>query len=194
MRLITVIAGGLTVLTGVWCMANQGVTFSALAFIIGLVMILSGGFSAIGYMRLKERPNHMNWVISEGLLTVILGIMVITNQLATEFTIIIFFGTWVLVSGCNRLMASLSLKREKVKEWEIILGLAAVDMLAGIYAYLNNEFGSIAVGTLVSILIIIQGMNTIASGVIMPHERKKHHRRLVLKKAKEKAENCNNQS
>ena len=40
MRMLTIIGGVLMLLTGIFCFINPGQTFLAIAFVIGLVMVL----------------------------------------------------------------------------------------------------------------------------------------------------------
>ena len=42
MRLLTIISGGMLIMTSLFCFANTGETFLALAFVLGLAMILTG--------------------------------------------------------------------------------------------------------------------------------------------------------
>ena len=42
MRMLTIIGGVLMLLTGIFCFINPGQTFLAIAFVIGLVMVLNG--------------------------------------------------------------------------------------------------------------------------------------------------------
>ena len=50
MRMLTIIGGVLMLLTGIFCFINPGQTFLAIAFVIGLVMVLNGLIHICAYM------------------------------------------------------------------------------------------------------------------------------------------------
>ena len=42
MRTLTIVSGILMLLTGVFCFINPGQTFLAMAFVVGIVMVING--------------------------------------------------------------------------------------------------------------------------------------------------------
>lgn len=163
------------ILTGLWCVANQGVAFAALAFILGSVMVINGIIGTAAFIKMKKRPEGMGWALSEALLGIVLGCIVLSNQLATDLIIIIFFGMWILFSGCNRIVAAFTLKRQENKSWSWTMGLGLISTLAGIYSFFDSNFVGIALGILIGIFFLIQGTNVLTFGIAMPHVKRHHH-------------------
>lgn len=123
MRILKILSGLLLIFAGIWCFANQGVYFNALAFVLGIVMIIVGIIGASTFLFMKNRPVGLGWLFSESLITVILGIVVLSGLLATELVISVFFGMWLIFSGSNRMVGSLAMLRQKSPAWGYILGL-----------------------------------------------------------------------
>ncbi len=185
MRVLTIISGVIVILTGLWCVANQGVAFAALAFILGSVMVINGIIGATAFVKMKNRPEGMGWALSDALMGIVLGCIVLSNQLATDLMIIMFFGMWMLFSGCNRIVGSLTLRKQENISWSWTMGLGVISTLAGIYSFLNSNFAGITLGILIGIFFLIQGTNVLTFGIGMPHA-KRHHHFLHSEKNKEK--------
>lgn len=175
MRILTIISGVMLVLTGLWCFINQGVTFAGLAFVLGIVMVINGAICVAAFMKKKNKLEKMGWILSESILVIILGAIVLSNQLVTDLTIVMFFGMWMLFSGCNRIVGALTMKKQEDKSWTWTMGLGGVSVLAGIYAFLNPILAGLTVGMVVGICFLIQGMNILALGITMPHVKRHHH-------------------
>ena len=182
MRLLTIITGVLLVLTGIWGIANQGVAFSALAFVLGVVMVIKGVVGILSFFTMKKGWEGMGWNLSESMFATVLGCVVLANQLATDLMISMFFGMWVLVAGCNRLVAGIVFKRFNNPAWNWTLGLGAVSVVVGVYTFLNPVLAGLVVGLIVGIIFMVQGVNTIAVGISMPYEKKHKYRKLIEKK------------
>ena len=109
MRMLTIIGGVLMLLTGMFCFINPGQTFLAIAFVIGLVMVLNGLIHICAYMMgrgLNNKGDNNGWILTDALITLLLGILVLCNQLVADTAIPLVFGMWVLVSGILRIEAA----------------------------------------------------------------------------------------
>ncbi|MDO5311655.1 MAG: DUF308 domain-containing protein, partial [Clostridia bacterium] len=90
MRVLTILSGVLMALTGLFCFMNPGQTFLAVAFVIGLVMILNGAVHILGYVvgrGLHNKGDNNGWILVDALITLLLGILVLCNQLVADTSI-----------------------------------------------------------------------------------------------------------
>lgn len=172
MRIVTIISGVLMLLAGVWCFANPGASFLSLAFVLGIVMIIAGVTGATNYFTEKNRNAEGGWVIAESILTFILGCIVLSNQLLVDAMVIIFFGMWLLFSGCLRIVAAFQLRRLEEKTWHWTLGFGIVASIVGLYAFVNPITFGLSVGLLVGGFFVVQGANVLVVGINMPHKKK----------------------
>ena len=173
MRILTIATGILFVITSVWCFAHPGGTFLSLAFLLGVVMILQGISGIFAYRVVKKKMNHAGYFLSEAILTIILGVIVLSNQLSTDAMIPMFFGMWIIFTGIMRIVQSLHMDRKESKTWIWILGLGIISTLAGIYAFFNPILAGITVVMLIAISFLLQGINVIITGVEMPKREMK---------------------
>jgi uncharacterized membrane protein HdeD (DUF308 family) len=193
MRLLTVISGVLLVATGVFGIANQGVSFLAIAFVIGVVMIFAGLVQASGYIYgrfsnreeilveddkstdkqrqfIRTQNNAHGWIMIDGLVTFILGLLVLSNQLKAEIAIISVFGMWMLNAGIRRVVTSSYIDRKnKSGNFYWTLGTGVLNTVAGIYAFYNTSVFQLPLATLLGGFFVLQGISTLELGVHMPH-------------------------
>lgn len=180
MRILTILGGILMILTAAFCFMNPGQTFLVLAFIIGLVMVLNGIIHTLAYLigrGLHNKGDNNGWILAESLLTLVLGILVLCNQLVVDAAIPMVFGTWVLIAGILRIEASTHINREKKKTnfmTTLITGIFSV--IIGIFGFINPMIGWLSVAILLGMFMLAQGINILELGINMPHEKKSYIR------------------
>lgn len=196
MRLLTVIAGVLLVATGVFGIANQGVSFLAIAFVIGVVMIFAGLVQASGYIYgrysnreeiaiedasssdiqrqfIRTQNNSHGWIMIDGLVTFVLGLLVLSNQLKAEIAVVSVFGMWMLNAGIRRIVTSSYIDRNaKSANFYWTLGTGILNTIAGIYAFYNESLFQLPLATLLGGFFVLQGVSALELGVHMPHRNK----------------------
>jgi len=173
MRILTIITGVLLVLTSIWCFAHPGATFASLAFILGCVMLFHGISGVLNYISTKDTQNGASWVLSDGIITFILACIVLSNQLAIDAIIPLFFGMWILFSGTMRIVASINLKKLGEKAWGITFALGLIGMIAGIYSFFNSIAAGLALVLMIGIFFLLQGVNMLTLGIGMIVEKRK---------------------
>lgn len=171
MRICNIVAGVLFVLTAVWVFANRGVAFVALAFVLGLVMIFGGIVSLAAYFKECIGKLHLSYILADGIIALILGIVVITNRLVTDVEVPLVFGLAIIFTGTTRIMTAFNIGRRRVRMRKYVRILGIVDLLFGMYMFYNASVMGIHNITLVAISFMLQGINIISGGIEMPKER-----------------------
>ncbi len=178
MRILTIISGILMILTGAFCFMNPGQTFLVLAFIIGMVMVINGIIHSLAYFigrGLHNKGDNNGWILTEALITLILGILILCNQLVVDAAIPMVFGIWVVVSGILRIEASTHINKEKKKtnfKTTLITGILTV--LLGVFGFINPMIGWLSTAILLGLFMLMQGINVLELGINMPHEKKSY--------------------
>ncbi len=174
MRLLTIATGVLSAIVAVWCFANQGAVFASVAFVIGMMMLLHGVCEVCGYFAVHRKMGHASYILSEGASDFLLGILVLANCLNTESAVPVFFGMWVLFSGSIRAATALNSNIKKGGDigalYMLIVG--TISMIVGVYSFCNVLLLGVPNVLLISICFLIKSVNTIATGIEMPHKKK----------------------
>ena len=194
MRVFTIISGVLLVLTGLFCFANPGETFLSLAFILGMIMVASSVIQGVAYcwgragMQNSQKDNN-GWILTEAIITLILGILVLTSQIAADVAIPMVFGMWVMFSGVLRVVTATLIDRSNKRTnfaWTLITGVLCI--LGGLYAFLNPIIAGLAIAVLLGIMFLLQGISTLELGIHMPHEKKVKKPKTGKKRKTEKSQ------
>ncbi len=178
MRILTVISGVLMVLTGAFCFMNPGQTFLALAFVVGLVMVITGVIHALSYFigrGLHNKGDNNGWILTDALITLLLGILILCNQLVVDAAIPMVFGMWVLVSGILRIEAATHINREKKRiNFITTMTTGMLTVLIGVFGFINPLVRWLSTVFLLGAFLVMQGVNVIELGINMPHEKKSY--------------------
>ena len=98
------------------------------------------------------------WILIDAILTLLLGILILCNQLTVDIAIPMIFGMWVLVSGLLRFEASTRINRQKkMKNFKaaFISGLGTIAV--GLFGFINPLVTYVSVIVLLGIFLIVQG-------------------------------------
>ncbi|HIW21297.1 MAG TPA: DUF308 domain-containing protein [Candidatus Dorea intestinavium] len=168
MKLLTIIMGILLILGGIACIFMPGITFLNIAWILGICFLIIGVHIILAYFRNKERLNASIWDLISGGLTVIFGVLLLTNIYAkflTEAMIIYGFVIWLLATGAMRIIASLALKRNEFSHWIWMFLVGVLTLIIGLYALFHPQVTARVLGYLIGILVMIQGVNLLSFGL-----------------------------
>ena len=176
MRVLTIASGILMVAAGAFCFINPGQTFLTMAFVIGAVMVVCGLIHLLAYVITRKgagSADNNGWIGVDALLTLLLGGLVLGNQLTADIAIPMIFGMWVLVSGVLRLEAASRINREKKKgNFRAALITGIITTIVGLVGFINPLLTYVSVIILLGAYLVIQGINSIELGINMPHEVK----------------------
>ena len=180
MRTLTILSGVLMLACGVFCFVNTGQTFLNLAFVIGIVMVINGVIHTLAYLvgrGLHNKGDNNGWILVDALITLVLGILVLCNQLVVEVAIPMVFGMWVLVSGILRIEAASRINMDKKRtNFRSTLVTGILTVIVGVFGFINPIMAWVSVVFLLGLFLCMQGINVIELGVNMPHEKRDYVR------------------
>lgn len=174
MRVLTIISGILMVATAAFCFINPGQTFMTMAFVVGSVMVVCGIIHTLAYLlgrNKKGKKDNNGWILIDALLTLLLGILILCNQLTVDMAIPMIFGMWVLVSGLLRVEAATRIDREKKPgNFKAAFITGIITVIIGLLGFINPFVTYVSVVMLLGIFMLVSGINSIELGVNMPHD------------------------
>ena len=141
MKGLTIVSGIIMIAAGAFCFINPGQTFMTMAFVIGTVMALCGIIHVLAYVIGRTphgKGDNNGWILIDALLTLLLGILVLFNQLTVDMSIPMVFGMWVLVSGLLRLEAASRIDRQrKPGNFKATLITGVITVVMGLLGFIN---------------------------------------------------------
>lgn len=164
MRTITIIAGALFTAAGVFLMANSGLTFMSVAFIVGIIFVVAGVVECLSYSSHRGDKEEKTWILIDGAITIILGALILMNKLAAEAAVPLVLGMWVLSTGIrNFVNAWEHIENRETGFYEhLIIGL--LNVILGLYGFFNQNMFAVSTIVLVGIYMVASGINLINVG------------------------------
>ena len=174
MKGLTIVSGIIMIAAGAFCFINPGQTFMTMAFVIGTVMALCGIIHVLAYVIGRTphgKGDNNGWILIDALLTLLLGILVLFNQLTVDMAIPMVFGMWVLVSGLLRLEAASRIDRQrKPGNFKATLITGVITVVMGLLGFINPFVTYVSIIPILGFFMLIQGINSIELGFNMPHK------------------------
>lgn len=177
MKIFKILGGILLIATGIFCFAHPGEPFPYIAFPLGCAMLISGFLSISVFLWYSFKGEISNFIIAEGLLSMILGSLVLANQLLADAVIPVFFGMWVLFSGVLRAAEAYGSRRAGWLTLTWLLSLSALCAAAGLYAFFNTVYFAFSPIMLSGILFAVQGVNVLLVGANLYYKPRQSHLR-----------------
>lgn len=136
---------------------NPNTTFTIISYLIGIAFILFGIMKVIEYFKMKGSYDLYNYELVYGIITILLGVVVIVWSGMIETLLRIFVGIWIIYSGAMRL--GLALKVQKLdsdsRVWAVILLIAVAMLLCGIYIIANPGTVIMTIGIIMVIYAVM---------------------------------------
>ena len=159
MRTLMYIGSIAMIAAGIFCFANGSVAFISIAFIIGIVF----GIMGIIEILTGRRANFDAFgggvnLVTDGVLMLIFGIVILSGQVTDNFTAIMLFAMWMVFEGvlaAGRNVTDIT-SNAKVDTAELVLEIAI--LLLGIYMFFDSRLLSINAIFLLGATMMLLGL------------------------------------
>lgn len=160
-RWISLIIGILLIINGIIFIANP------IESVITLVNVIAVSLIAIGVLRvIRYFTNDMfksGVFLVGGILDVILGILIVSNQSVSVVTFTTFIGFWQLFSGVSEIVVSIDVKRLGLPRWWLGLISGILGIILGFMLIRNLVFTSVYISMVVGIYMLVFGITFIST-------------------------------
>ena len=163
-RVLWVIAGVLLAIAGIACLRNPGAALTSMTVILGVAMLFSGIVDIVIFATAHNYMAGSGWFLLDGILTVLLSLFVLCNDLFITIALPFIFGMWLLFSGVAKFVNSFDLQRLGVRGWGWFTALGVLLEVAGFVSFLSPMASIFAMAVIVGMLLIIQGIAFILRG------------------------------
>ena len=141
------------------------ISLDIIAYIVAIVLIINGVCNITDDYK-QFKIFYFFDGFTSGLITIILGIMILTNQNYIALLIPMVLGLWFIISSTFKLRMSLALKDSKNKNWVISYILAIITIISGLCLIFNPEVGALTLTRVVGLLSIIYALSDIVESII----------------------------
>ena len=173
-KVLAIILGVILVGLGIWCMMTPVRTYLALAWVLGLDMILDGVASIFSWSQLRKMDMGNAWLMASGIISIILGIIITVNlgaQLMVDLFIVIVVAIWLIATGVMRVVAGIRLRSIHKKggvenigsRWYLAVILGVLLCLLGILSLFDPVVLMFGIGISMGCCIVFAGLSTIGT-------------------------------
>lgn len=105
-------------------------------------------------------------VLVDGILTVLLSIFLLCNQMFTMMTLPYILGMWLLFSGITKFVNSFDLRRFGVRGWGWVTAFGLLMAAAGFLSFMDPLAAAVTLSVLAGLFLMIQGVVSIVFGCL----------------------------
>jgi uncharacterized membrane protein HdeD (DUF308 family) len=156
-RWLSVVVGALGVLAGVVVLAVPEISLVTLAVIGGIFLITDGIVEVTSAV--LDRRTGRGWTVVFGVITVIIGALLIRHPIGGVLAIAMLLGIWLMTTGVIRLLRTLA---DHGSVWSALL--AVLEVVAGVVIVSRPGIGVTTLALLVGIAWIVRGFTMVAIG------------------------------
>ncbi len=171
-KIIQLIIGITLACAGIYCVLSPGVTIAALAWIIGLFMVISA-ISRIGIWRERRALGFgENYELVCAILSLLFGAALIVSnffQALVSTFIIYVFATWIAMLGIFRLIIASNLRRlevdtsVRINNYHMLMILGVLLILIALLIFIRPAIVAAMLGVFIGICLLLFGAYQIVS-------------------------------
>jgi len=156
------ILGILLIVMGVVFFATPGINAVVTGYIVCALMLVFGIAEIVFYGVHHKTHSASGWVLADGILTTILGLMLLFIPGAQIVTMSILFAMWVLFTGITAFSGAFADKSAGSHSWGWNLTFGIIGILLGIWLMFDPMLSIVSIGYLLPVALIFEGVAAIA--------------------------------
>ena len=155
---MSLVTGLLLVAAAVYMFANPAVPLAALGFIFSFAVLLGGVFELVRYFGVLK-PARTGWDLVNGILTVVVGLILLTASAGAQATYIpTIVGVWLISWALIRLMIAQGLKYLSYSAGRHLQFSAIGTLILGLLVVLFPVLFGVAAVWLVALALLVTGL------------------------------------
>lgn len=150
---------------GILLIFYSEITIVSISYIIGAILVAIGVLAILKFIKAYNNSNKNELDMVYGIVSVVLGIIVITNPEGIASIIPFVVAIVIIISSATKLQYSLELKRSNNDLWKSTMIISIITMLCGILLVFNPFQGAVMFTRVVGILILIYAILDLSSTI-----------------------------
>lgn len=164
---------------GILLIVATEATIISISYIIGGILILLGFFGIIDYIRKLDTPFKTGIDLIYGIVTIILGILIVLNPKAIASIINYVLGIIIVISSAIKLDYAIQLKGNKNSLWKSTIFFSVITTICGLILIFKPFTGAIVATKIIGIVVLIYAILNIISTCIIKKEVTNLHKELA---------------
>lgn len=155
----------LLITLGILLVFYSEVTIISISYVIGGILIAIGVLAILKFIKNANSKNPDSLDIVYGMVSIILGILVITHPSAIASFIPLVIGIMIMINSGTKLQYALELKANKNKIWKSTMVIAIISAVCGVLLLFNPFKGAVVITQIIGIFILIYAVLDLISTI-----------------------------
>lgn len=161
----SMITSGFLMVLGILLLFQSEITILSISYVLGAILIAIGVLAIIRFIKNTNNSTKSELDIVYGVVTVILGLLIIQNPQAIASIIPIILGITIIINSATKLQYSFELKANKNDQWKVTMLASIISTICGVVLLFNPFKGAVLLTQVVGIFIIIYSVLDIISTI-----------------------------
>jgi uncharacterized membrane protein HdeD (DUF308 family) len=161
---VLLLQGILLIVLGIFIMRYPGKMLLGLSVWLGILTLMAGTVGLFGYFGTPKEERETTGLLWS-ILTIVFAFLLLGNIVVTMKLLIIFFGSWVSVTGIFLVRQGWELKNRSGFGWFVLI-LGAIAAVAGLMMAFNLHKGVIGISLFLGFQAIFLGFDFILIGLL----------------------------
>ncbi|MDO4787253.1 MAG: DUF308 domain-containing protein [Fretibacterium sp.] len=158
MRWTLYFTGGLLVVLGLWAMTYPVEALMSLAFFLGIGFVVAGLNHLVPCFSLRGDPMCPRWMMLQGLLDLVIGVVMLTRIGLTAFMIPMLVAAWLCFTGLVRVATSFRLRSLGLRRWWWMLLNGLLLVLCAFAMAASPFVGGVSVALMMGSTLVVSGV------------------------------------
>lgn len=155
------------IVLGVLIFFQSEFTIMSISYVLGGVLIGLGVLAILKFIKNTNSPTKSELDIVYGVVTVILGLLIIDNPKAIASIIPIILGVGIIINSATKMQYSFELKTEKNPQWKPAMIISIISIICGVVLLFNPFEGAVIITQIIGLFIVIYAVLDIISTIII---------------------------
>lgn len=154
---ISLIIGILFIGLGIYCFAFPGTSYIILSTFFAVSFLFSGISEIIFSISNKDEIDNWGWTLAYGILTTVVGFMLVLNPILSLEVFAFYVGFLVLFRSISGISYAFDLKNYGVKDWGVTLFLAITGLILSFILLSSPQLAGLTAVAWLGLAIISSG-------------------------------------
>ena len=161
------------VVLGILLIFESEATIVTISYVIGGILVAIGVLALLKFYKEVKENDDTGMDLVYGIISIILGIVVISNPKAVASIIPIIMGLLIILNSGTKLQYSIELKKNNNNLWKSTMILSLISTLCGVLLIFNPFKGAAFLTRLIGFLILLYAILDIISTIAIKNTVKK---------------------
>ena len=161
----SLISSIILMIIGVLLILQSEITIITISYLIGTLLIAMGAIAIIKFIKNINNVNREELDIFYGVVTIILGVIVVYNPEAIASIIPIIIGIGIIINSATKLQYAIELKQSLNSQWKITVIISIISAVCGVILICNPFKGAVVIMQIIGGFIVAYSILDIISTI-----------------------------